>query len=522
MLVPHSRHALITMDLTPYRGSSEFTHQGTVDWVALARAPVTVSFDILARCSKAGVDASTVHAGQVIGSFFIIPQKAQQEVIDHLRRLSSVALYGNVAWLGFGLRHVLYDLLAKDGGISFLALCGCLTQSYSRFFGAQVLRALCQLKNMPSELVPGILQWQSLLKSCEKIFSSSRFAKLLDEGFTPILASRTDRGMDECEATHPERLAEVITLLAQVSSKHLENLSIIGGVDCAWIAATAIFLFDLTVDIQTSDGEYLYRSDFGYRTWSGEAQVIFLKDAEERTSLKVARKCYILPNGRSLLRERSEEGDFKFQARSPWSSIIRDSFGTTAQDLLQGCLSGNFAMFLKYLASQSETYQDDYLPISEGWLYGYGWPRMRYCAGSPVGNDLLEFAIKRLPELQSCLETVMFQNFSISKDQAESHIRTMQEACTCQHCTGRRTTSRRYCVLEVAIAIPSYIRMLSATNVQDVLPVPDCLRAFSGHQCRLGREKSQRGLLSNPVAWAHSLFPFKGLILVKTRTCPWL
>ena len=92
--------------------------QGTVDWVALANTPVTFFIDVLARFSKAGIDPFTVATGQAAFSSIILPWKVQRDVLDHLSKLPCVSLYGKVAWFGFGLSHVLYDLIDKEGDLA--------------------------------------------------------------------------------------------------------------------------------------------------------------------------------------------------------------------------------------------------------------------------------------------------------------------------------------------------------------------------------------------------------------------
>lgn len=499
------------MDLVPTSRSSTFTQQGTVDWVALANASVQIPVNILTRYSKAGVDAATVLAGQAVFLMFIMPPRAQQEVVKQLSMLSSVGLYSNVVRVGFGLQHVLQDLATKEGGISCLAICGCLTQSYNVFYSAQVIRALCQHQKMPQELVPGILQWEALLKPCNKIFSKSRFAVLLHEGFTPQLASRTNLRVDRSEATPPEKLAEVLTLLAQLSRRHFESLHLTGGIDCAWIAAVAIFVFDITVDVKTADDVYLYRSDHGYRTGNNEAQLTILKDTEVSASTAIARKCFILPSGRDLFKQRDRNSPM-FENRSPWTSILRDSFGSTAEELLQGSVSRPFAMFLVHLAHREVTYQDGVneriFPNEFETL-----PDMRQYKWSPFGNNILELAIRQFPELQPCLEAISFRKVSVAKEQAALSFLSISKACHCIWCESRRTGIKgnsdqheySQCLREVTLAIPQFIRLFSAVKIHSLLPLPDDFRSWCESRQRTPL-RTHRGFLENRVKNLHGFF----------------
>ena len=123
------------MALTTTGGdASTFRQQGTMDWVALTQKPVQFSFNVLARYSKAGIDPLTVAAGQAACTSLKIPWQVQEEMLERMSKLPSVALYGNVAWFGFGLKHALFDLIDRDGGLECLTLCGCLAESFSNFY----------------------------------------------------------------------------------------------------------------------------------------------------------------------------------------------------------------------------------------------------------------------------------------------------------------------------------------------------------------------------------------------------
>ncbi len=482
-----------------------FSNQGTLDWLALAKAPVNISLDVLTRYSKAGVDPSSVMAGQIVCSFIVMTPKAEKEVLEHLRKLPRVAMYGNVAKFGFGLQHVLEDLLQRDGGTSCLALCGCLTHSYDLFFGARVLRSLCERRKMPVELRPGVMQWKALLEPCNNIFSGSRFAKHVDEGFTPLLVERNENtGHCRLEATDPEELALALMLLADVASQRLESCVIRGGVDCAWLAAVAIFIFDLTIRIQTSDGRDVYQSGVGGRGPAHDAQIIFVKDDQPAsTSIQVASRTFILPTGQDLLKIRPHEPglNHRFLARSTWRSIIADAFGAnTAERLLAGTASRHFAAFLIYLAHRQETLLgpplDDDGPAMTSdraatdqrlWppehpeskpLRFFCWPHLRHSPRSPFGADLLAFAAKCFPALRPSLDAAQRQNDgrALSRKTAKTHFEKLGQTCGCTDCMiGLASTGGKMdqCLCKCALVIVHWIRILSTTLVYDVLPTAE-------------------------------------------------
>lgn len=156
------------MALVP-QNDPQFSNQGQLDWVALAKAPVTFTFESLARYSKAGVNTLTVVAGRAVCSSLIIPGHIEKSLLEQISRLPRIALYGKVAWFGFELQHVLQDLTENEGGVSCFALCGCLMHTYDSFYAAQVLRAFCKLNcpDIPSHYLPGFSRGNLFSKSAQ-------------------------------------------------------------------------------------------------------------------------------------------------------------------------------------------------------------------------------------------------------------------------------------------------------------------------------------------------------------------
>ncbi|KAI9883797.1 MAG: hypothetical protein M1823_004429 [Watsoniomyces obsoletus] len=516
---------------------SGFSNQGTLDWLTLAKTPVNISLDVLSRYSKAGVDPSSVMAGQIVCSFIVMTPKTEKQVLQHLTKLPQVAMYGKVAKFGFGLQHVLEDLVQLNGGVSCLALCGCLTHSYDLFFGARVLRALCVRQKMPVELMPGVMQWKALLEPCNKIFSGSRFARYVDEGFTPLLLDRDmNTGRCRLEATDPEELASAIILLANVASRRLESCVIRGGIDCAWLAAVAIFVFDLTVRIQTADGDDLYRSSSAAGGPANDAQITIVKHTSSASkSIEVARRTFVLSTGQDLLAKRPNEPGVthRFFARSTWDSIIADAFGTNiAERILSGPASEHFAAFLVYLAYRQETLLgqplEDDLPAAESdgstvdqrlWppenperksLGFYTWPHLRHTPRSPSGADLLAFAAKCFPALRPCLDVakLKYGGREMSRKAAKAHFEAFGRTCGCDSCkSGYASTgaASNRCICQCALVIVHWIRILSTARVHDVLPTPGGFDQMSP-DVKLWDSKPSRGMGDGRISFLSKLF----------------
>ena len=294
------------------------------------------------------------------------------------------------------------------------------------------------------------------------------------DGFLRILNPRTSKGIKEYEPTAPESLARALLLLAQISAKRLENCTFSGGVDCAWLAAVAEFLFRLTVDIKSPDGGYLYRSNGIHH---GEAQVTFLKDFKATTGTELTRKCFSLPNGCELLHtfDRLKDDREAFVSHSQWTGLMGDAFGSDVEELLRGQASIHFATLLVYLSRAPHW---STLTTPRGL---YHIQSLQYGPRTLNGDDLLRFAARQLPELQYCLEAVALRSLSIiSEHQAMLHLMSIRKLCRCRGCPGDGSfyTYPDGCLLRLVKTIIITISSLSAANVKGVLPSVRGLRTI--------------------------------------------
>ncbi|RYP24934.1 hypothetical protein DL765_000162 [Monosporascus sp. GIB2] len=86
--------------------SPVFPQSGQLDWVALARTPMTYSVEVMARLANAAIDPLTVHASLAIFSSISFPPSGQAELTESLSHLKGCSSYGKVLWFGLGVRHI--------------------------------------------------------------------------------------------------------------------------------------------------------------------------------------------------------------------------------------------------------------------------------------------------------------------------------------------------------------------------------------------------------------------------------
>jgi hypothetical protein len=207
--------------LIPSQSSPAFAQQGQLDWVAVARTPVAFTLDVLARYGKAGVDALTVGLARAVCSEFDLKPATQKRLEESISKLKTVPSFGKIAWLGFGLKHIIDDLLETEQGAACVALCGCLTTCYDTYYASQVFRSICQNKGAPKSLTPSLRQWSALVRVCAGSLTNSQFPHLLI-GFEKLLATHLQ---DRCCRTPPESetLARAIIILGSLSKGDLRG-----------------------------------------------------------------------------------------------------------------------------------------------------------------------------------------------------------------------------------------------------------------------------------------------------------
>lgn len=305
-----------------------------------------------------------------------------------------------------------------------------------------------------------------------------------------VCVSRTTYGLAQLGATEPEALVKAFILLTRISNREIESCTISGGIDCAWLGAVANFALGLSVSVTQADGVVAYKSSTGRRLWKDDCQVTIPQSGAGNSKMEVVQKSFYVPSGRSLFREHTDYTEsrvFKFATRSQWDSIIGDSFGTVAEDLLQGSSGMDFAKLLSYVARRQT-------PADIGDIFAnaydkYQWPDLQYDLHGSSGDDILNFAYERFPELRPGLDSIRFRTFGeISEIEASGLVKSFQVNCRCPTCRkahqtyqNMRDDNKFTCLVGVAGTIVRYIGLLSIAKVSDLLPTPSGLRMLYEH-----------------------------------------
>jgi len=180
----------------------------------------------------------THHAGLAISTQFKLSEKGNQRVRDALDNLRISYGFESVLWFGFGQRSFLRLLTERELGINCAALCACLGETYGTPKAAQLLQALWEVNDFPTDLQPSRSQFSALVSGCSGLFLSTPFADIVKRMAGPY---KPPRG--ETHSSVSPDLAATINGLFQVSTGRLKAIDIHGGIDIAFLKCSGVLAF---------------------------------------------------------------------------------------------------------------------------------------------------------------------------------------------------------------------------------------------------------------------------------------
>lgn len=399
--------------------SGPLTTSGVVNWDAMSSRSVNFFFAVLARLDKAGISPYTVEVGRIVCRNFPLEASAQVRIADAVFKLARYGSYGNTMWFGFGIKQVVTDLVDSEQGMALVALCASLGTIYEPFFSAQVLKELCTLSGAPRDISPALRQWEVLVNLCAGILTTGGFMDLVN-GFNRLVFGRSveNAHLIYGPTTH-EALAKAITTLAQVAQRKKANASFVGGLDCAWLAALAEWVLCLDVSIAGSNGTVIYRS----RLRVGDLPQVTILIPERPSKGLLSSQSSIVPSGKWtnwLLRTPS--GKSKLYRRSPRSSILRDTFGSSIDALLEEKTGQLFALYLEsFPLLQRRDPRLFEIPIRNPGsilddFFNYPMEPFLWAQENGKFRQFRKFGSNYIPELADCLQAA---NPTVSQDEAE-------------------------------------------------------------------------------------------------------
>ncbi|OBT58173.1 hypothetical protein VE04_01266 [Pseudogymnoascus sp. 24MN13] len=230
--------------------SSNFSQQGSVDWVALSGGFLSISKEILQRLSGSNLDPYTVAVGHALGSQFRLSSKGRVNMQTALDNMNAYAGLQNVLWFGFGVKHPARSIGTTEQGTTLVALCAALAECFPHETAAEILNDMVSLDSNLN-MTPSVGEWLALIKSCAGILSTAMFSIRAEQ---LMGLENSDRPAD------PTDIATVLNAIGKITKHEWVSITIHGGKEARWIGALAEWLFGLTVTITNNQDEVIYIS----------------------------------------------------------------------------------------------------------------------------------------------------------------------------------------------------------------------------------------------------------------------
>ena len=462
-------------------GSASFPQQGSVDWVALSNSSVQFSVAVLARLSRAGIDAFTLQFGRAICYNFSLEPHAQERIYDAIVKLKKYGSYKDIIWFGFGIKDVVTDLADTEEGLTLVALCAALATTYDSMYAAMVIRELCVLCKAPQSFTPAIRQWKTLVDLCSGMFANAQFT-LVANGFRRLISGHSNHLIARHTPTTHSALAEAILMLAKVSKGNLCNATFSGGIDCAWLAAFAEWVLSLKVAICDPSGSLLYHSGSVVDKPPQVTIVVATTAGIAVQETLIKSKASFIPSGQILLqKDPALRGVNLLNWQGSWSTVLHDVFYGNIDDLLSGETGQYFNMYI-YCVSLLPPLKN--AAGQGGARYARsGRPHFGNHAVSPLiwiqndsrGQAFMRFAARRLPEIAACLLTTTWNgSTTFVDDLGLLAVRCIGDVCRCafhsQNNQKKLEEEDLVCLQTMAETIAIYLWILVDSDIDEDVP----------------------------------------------------
>ncbi|KAK6532525.1 hypothetical protein TWF281_006713 [Arthrobotrys megalospora] len=382
-------------------GDSGFSNSGQVDWVTLAGSSVKFTVDVLARLSKAGIEAFTLAASYAVLGRFRISHIAETRIQESVGKLGAFSSFSNALYFGFGVKHIVRNLADSSEGLSILTICAILSDFYGTDYAGQILRELFKLLQPPIDLTPTLLQWRNLVKACAGALSHSNFNHHLTH-MCRLYCNGTGKPPTQFSRGNHIQIAAALHELCQVVAGKTNEAVFVGGTDCALIAAIASWVLDLNVEIREKDRILFKHASATRKSASGYLVAVVYNYAGTESSkgplelTKISGYRRII-EFQQLFTTSSKEIPLHMAAstRLDWSSALSDILGPYSQELLSGSGAELAGRLFGYLMAQALWEKPTQPTLPELRRSSYFW---KYTNKSSQGMGLLEVVEKWFSE----------------------------------------------------------------------------------------------------------------------------
>ncbi|KAI5464262.1 hypothetical protein BGZ63DRAFT_401228 [Mariannaea sp. PMI_226] len=455
-----------------------FVQQGQVDWVSLSNTVIPLTIDILARLQGAGVQAITYAGALQLTSNFKLPELGRRRLWDAIQRLSVYNGASNLLYFGVGHRSLFRTLTETVSGLKCIALCSCLGEMHDETVAARILSALWHEVGYLEDYEPSLLQFRALIKACGGALATSPFPELANKLFPPSASSQPNICSD------PQDVAKALKGLFDITMGVKKSITVIGGYDCAFIAAVAHWIFNLSVYVEDENGDPFFSSSVSSHPVQPSSAQVHIKyaDVSRRAGIVISQSTYILKDPKELLLYMPDERLLHLRRRVSWDHCLYSVFGQTFVELKSlgtalGQLLGAVARISLALAEGEVSVRDQHSPDREGYIdfaegsYGHGF----------IDSTRRIFPELSSPTLQQTMRSILPMSLGQAETKYEESMLCFRRSCVCSACTKRSSELRTYCLCHLAVTLVDLITAVSAFHIKTdfvLHPTFDGLKAF--------------------------------------------
>lgn len=461
----------------PRQGSSVgFTTQGQVDWAAFSTTLFSATMSIWQRLSGNNVQPTTFGGSLVIGSRFRLGHLGERHIDHAISQLHVVNGYGNSLHFGFGVQAMVRTLAETQEGVNFIGLSSCLSDVHSEPMVARIFTELWQLEDFPAMFQPSHSQFLQLVKTCSGVILGSGFSQVVDTIVGDLGRFRDEpRFKTMLSGSDAVDIAKALKGLFNMTTGKVDRIKFVGGMECLFLAALALWLFDFRVYVVDENG----RPTFTNVEVEEDAQVsVTLMNHFDDRKIVIESTTYMLPPSQDdqheLFVETGEISLLRLIIRTPWDGCIRRVFATTPKSKRIFTMTRHLGI---YLGSVARIYSA--LALSETDIDKFSRNRYIDFSLTSYGMGFVDTILETFPELQRLtnLEDVIRESvtapFKVALDSIESAINCIRSLCACQLCSGTEIpniaetgSQKDECLVTLALTI-RHVASLKSIVIQD-------------------------------------------------------
>jgi hypothetical protein len=434
-----------------------FVQQGQVDWVAFAKTTVPLSVEVLARIQGAGVQAITYAGVLQLATRFKLPELGRRRVWDTIEKLKVYNGASNLLYFGFNHRSLFRNLTETVSGLKCIALCSSLAEMHSEMVAARVLSALWQEVGYSEDYEPSYHQFLALVKVCGGALATSPFSEIARH----MLPSRFDR-LSQLQCSDPRDIAKALHGLFSISTGDKKAITVVGGSDCAFIAAVAHWIFDFVVFVEDENGNPVFVSSVAGRPaqpMSAQVHIKYAETAQPKTV--ITQSTFVLGDPEELFISTPDKQLLLLRRRIPWECCLRKVFGEAFADLWQlqtslGLVFGSLARIRRALAEGEVEVgrhdREEYFDFAEA-SYGQGF----------IDSVERIFPELRSPDVERHMQSSLSLSFVDAHAQLERSLLEICRGCQCSRCPRRnpRNEGPITCLLGLTLTLFELLVMVS-------------------------------------------------------------